>query len=287
MSLEVKACAALTEPERAEILALQNEVYSGENLKNTVWLQTESHFDRTVPCFYLGRENDALTAFLSLFLPTQEEAEVTAFTKQSARNCGQFTALLHAAAKEMQVHGVPDFLFDLEPQSETGKAYLKKHFPNAVHSHTEYRMTREPAVFPLPDNITVKCVTGETLADYLFVSLRKYKNFEAAKEMLLAENRTAYVLYVNGEPIGVFDLAGKKTDETLSLCGVAVKASERGRGYGKLLMRAALTEAKNAGRGIELDVDSENPPALNLYRSFGFAPTFEVEYWRVSVHDCL
>jgi len=100
MSLEVKACAALTEPERAEILALQNEVYSGENLKNTVWLQTESHFDRTVPCFYLGRENDALTAFLSLFLPTQEEAEVTAFTKQSARNCGQFTALLHAAAKD-------------------------------------------------------------------------------------------------------------------------------------------------------------------------------------------
>lgn len=287
MSLEVKSCAALTEPERAEILALQNEVYSGENLKNTVWLQTESHFDRTVPCFYLGRENDALTAFLSLFLPTQEEAEVTAFTKQSARNCGQFTALLHAAAKEMQVHGVPDFLFDLEPQSETGKAYLKKHFPNAVHSHTEYRMTREPAVFPLPENITVKCVTGETLEDYLSVSLRKYKNFEAAKEMLLAENRTAYVLYVNGEPIGVFDLAGEKTDETLSLCGVAVKASERGRGYGKLLMRAALTEAKNAGKGIELDVDSENPTALNLYRSFGFAPTFEVEYWRVSVHDCL
>lgn len=30
-------------------------------------------------------------------------------------------------------------------------------------------------------------------------------------------------------------------------------------------MRAALTEAKNAGKGIELDVDSENQPALNLY----------------------
>lgn len=52
-------------------------------------------------------------------------------------------------------------------------------------------------------------------------------------------------------------------------------------------MRTALTEAKNAGKGIKLDVDSENLPALNLYRSFGFAPTFEAEYWRVSVHDCL
>ena len=52
-------------------------------------------------------------------------------------------------------------------------------------------------------------------------------------------------------------------------------------------MRAALTEAKNADKGIELDVDSENLPALNLDRSFGFEPTFEVEYWRVSVHDCL
>ena len=80
MSLEIKACAVLTEQERAEILALQSEVYNGENLKNTVWLQTESHFDRTVPCFYLGRENDVLTAFLTLFLPSQEKAEVTAFT---------------------------------------------------------------------------------------------------------------------------------------------------------------------------------------------------------------
>ena len=52
-------------------------------------------------------------------------------------------------------------------------------------------------------------------------------------------------------------------------------------------MRAALTEAKNVGKSIELDVDSENPSALNLYRSFGFALTFKVEYWRVSVHDCL
>ena len=52
-------------------------------------------------------------------------------------------------------------------------------------------------------------------------------------------------------------------------------------------MRAALTEAKNAGKGIELGVDSENLRALNLYRSFGLAPTFEVECWRVSVHDCL
>ena len=38
MSLEIKACAALTELKRAEILTLQSEVYSGENLKNTVWL---------------------------------------------------------------------------------------------------------------------------------------------------------------------------------------------------------------------------------------------------------
>lgn len=287
MSFPIKACAALTARERAEILALQDEVYRAENLKNTVWLQTESHFDRTVPCFYLGYENGRLTSFLSLFLPTKDEAEVTAFTKISARNRGQFTALLHAAAKEMQSHGVPDFLFDLEPQSETGQAYLKKHFPNAVHSHTEYRMTREPAVFTLPENVTAKRVTGETLADYLSVSLREYEDLAAAKTMLLAENRAAYVLYVNGEPVGVFDLAGEKADETLSLCGVAVKANERGRGYGKLLLRAALTEAKKAGKNIELDVDTENPTALNLYRSFGFTPTFEVEYRRVPVHDCL
>ena len=118
MSFTIRTCAALTERERAEILALQDEVYRAENLKNTVWLQTESHFDRTVPCFYLGYENGRLTSFLSLFLPTKDEAEVTAFTKISARNCGQFTALLHAAAKKMQSHGVPDFYSTLSRRAK-------------------------------------------------------------------------------------------------------------------------------------------------------------------------
>ena len=55
-------------------------------------------------------------------------------------------------------------------------------------------------------------------------------------------------------------------------------------GYGKLLVRGAdrsqKTRAKHRARRR-----FQNPSALNLYRSFGFAPTFEVEYWRVSVHD--
>lgn len=39
----------------------------------------------------------------------------------------------------------------------------------------------------------------------------------------------------------------------------------------------ALTPAQCAeAEALELDVDSANPPALGLYRKFGFTPVFEV-----------
>lgn len=51
-----------------------------------------------------------------------------------------------------------------------------------------------------------------------------------------------------------------------------VDEAARGSGLGRALVEATLERARERGcRRVELDVNSENPPALALYRSLGFA----------------
>jgi ribosomal protein S18 acetylase RimI-like enzyme len=50
-----------------------------------------------------------------------------------------------------------------------------------------------------------------------------------------------------------------------------VRDDARGKGLGRALTEAVLERARERGcRRVELDVNSENPPALTLYRSLGF-----------------
>ena len=278
MSLKIVSCSVPTPMQCAEIERLQAAVYAAEGLQNTAWLSNEINFDRNVPCFFLGYEGDMLVSFLTLFLPTREEGEVTAFTALSYRGRGYFTALMDAARRVLRENGVPNLLFALEPVSRSGMAYLKKHFPAAEHSHTEWRMTCVPDHAPLPENITVERVTAEQSEDYVSVVLEEYGgDREAVLARLSAEERTTYLVRDAGTPVGVFALA---EGEALTLFGVVTAENLRGRGYGNCIVRAALNMAHEAGKNIGLDVDSENPPALHLYRKYGFEPTFEVQYWR-------
>lgn len=53
--------------------------------------------------------------------------------------------------------------------------------------------------------------------------------------------------------------------------GMGLLAEHRGRGVGRLLMEAALRDAKAQGvERVELEVFSSNAPAIALYRSLGF-----------------
>lgn len=281
MKLEILSLSALSEEQRAQIEALQAAVYGAEGLQNTAWLSNEINFDRSVPCFFLGYADGALVSFLTLFLPTRQEGEVTAFTALGHRGRGYFTALLQTAAAVLHAHGVPNFLFALEPKSEGGMAYLHSRFPQAAHSHTEYRMIRESDTEPLPPGITVRPVCADNLEDFIAVSVKEYGGDRMAVQAVLdSELRRAYLICDGEKPVGVFELAD---GDVITLCGVAVSERERGKGYGKVIVRAALNLAAQEGKLVELDVDSENPPALNLYRKFGFHPTFEVQYWRASI----
>jgi len=69
--------------------------------------------------------------------------------------------------------------------------------------------------------------------------------------------------------------------------GMGIEQKYRSRGYGKLLLKAAIDWAKEQDflSWIDLDVFAHNPVAIKLYRSFGFKPVGKIfDRIRVNQH---
>jgi ribosomal protein S18 acetylase RimI-like enzyme len=103
-------------------------------------------------------------------------------------------------------------------------------------------------------------------------------SLRASVERLIVRDDAEYLL---GAPAGGDRAAGVVqvryrwgiwwTAEDCWLEDLFVEEDARGSGLGRALVQATLDRARERGcRRVELDVNTENAPALALYRSFGF-----------------
>lgn len=103
---------------------------------------------------------------------------------------------------------------------------------------------------------------------------------------IIAPGGQVFFVCENGEPKGTCAVL-RQSATTFELAKMAVTKSARGRGYGELLMRAALDFAVEAGaQEIVLSSNSKLQPALRLYEKFGFrsiTPSPDARYERVDV----
>ena len=89
------------------------------------------------------------------------------------------------------------------------------------------------------------------------------------------ENSVVFLAFQNEQLLGTVNLtrfARPHLNHAAGL-GLNVKFGERGKGIGRALLNAALTwfEAALDLERIELEVTSNNRPAIHLYESFGFS----------------
>ncbi len=95
-------------------------------------------------------------------------------------------------------------------------------------------------------------------------------------ERIIARDDAEYLLAAtDGEPQGVAQVRYRWSvwwdAEDCWLEDLYVRPDGRGAGLGRALVEAVLERARARGcRRVELDVSSENPAALALYRSLGF-----------------
>ena len=281
--------AVLTPRQTEQVRALEQAACAPEALENGAWLSNELNFDRALPCFYLAwpqdapGPEDAPAAFLTLFLPTREQAEVVAFTHPAHRRRGYFKALCARAAARCRAAGIPEFLFAVEPRSAGGRAVLET-TPGCVWSHSEYRMEYTgPAPVPA-GRLALQRVDADGAEPYrLFLENdmgeADVDNYVAAS----VENpeRAAYLAMLDGAPVGMFHINLGEHPGRAFLYGVGISPGRRGQGLGLMLL--ALAEARAMRDGVVLDVDSGNAPAYHIYQKLGFCVTFQVDYFRAPV----
>ena len=87
---------------------------------------------------------------------------------------------------------------------------------------------------------------------------------------------------VDGERIGLANLALDGGGEDGWVAGVGVVAGRRGEGHGEALMRELVRRARDAGvRRLWLEVIVENVAARTLYEKLGFEHVRLLEVWRL------
>ncbi|ASI36280.1 MULTISPECIES: GNAT family N-acetyltransferase [Exiguobacterium] len=229
---------------------------------------------------YVG-ENDfavydgsKLIGYLQAFAYLPTEWEVNVFVDPDYRQQGIFKSLVETAAGVARETGAEAFTFVIDDASQSGKAVLGK--LGAEYRMTEYNMVLKKAQLFLKADPDFE-LREATASDRPFIVETLGQSFgntadeaEAIYQAIETEDRVTYVGVANGQPVGVVR-AYLASETQASIHAFAVRPEAQGNGYGKKMLKLMVQAMFRTGRTqLELDVETDNARALDLYKDAGF-----------------
>ena len=126
-----------------------------------------------------------------------------------------------------------------------------------------------------PDEAPAVAALLAAFRDHLGYDQPSDASMLASVERLIGRGDSEYLLAGDDEPVAVVQVRYRWSvwwdAEDCWLEDVYVSEQARGLGVGRALTQAVIDRATARGcRRVELDVSSENPAAMALYRSLGF-----------------
>jgi putative acetyltransferase len=114
-----------------------------------------------------------------------------------------------------------------------------------------------------------------------------FQSIEHWQNKMTRDGHTSFVAVRDGELLGQvsIDLMSNLRRRHVATLGMGVKSSARGQGVGTSLVRAAIAVCEDWGNisRIELEVFTDNAPAIALYKKCGF--TIEGTCRRYAIRD--
>ena len=272
-----------------EVQYLEKICKDRDNLKGSIFVDTTMNFNQNINSIFLMYDGKQLISLLTMFVPTQHEAEITALTLPSHRGKGYFKELLSKAVAELIKYEIPEVLFVLESQSITGKQVIT-HLV-AKCDFTEYSMRLDNRKYvPLASNrLKYHKPSEEDLKTLINTSMRIFEDsYEDARGMIenifQSATRNQYLGILNDEVIGMG--SSSRDGDEVSIFGFGITPEFRSRGYGYDLLHLIVEQLRQSGlREIVIEVDSNNTHAFNLYLKFGFLIETAFEYYRKKTLD--
>lgn len=277
-------CNTLNQEQEQAVRALEQACQAHDGLKGTIFLSNELNFNPNLNCYYFLYEDGQAAAFLSLFMPMQKEAEVSAFTLPGLRRKGCFRALLQQAQAELLPHGIERFLFVTEPQSAAAAEVL--HHYGAKYEYSEYLMSYDRSANPQNRSpkppLRLEPASVKVLDDMVELNVLAFHDEEKEARSLVEKSlqspeRECWCAYLEDRMVGVCSI--NLEEGSISIYGLAIRPQEQGKGYGRQLLRLLLDRlTARENREITLEVSSTNAPAYHLYLTSGFRVKTQFDY---------
>jgi ribosomal protein S18 acetylase RimI-like enzyme len=273
---------------REEIDALLLACVEYDGLKTDIFTDESMNLHKDMQCAYTFRHQDKLTGFMFVFAPSAAEIEVSAIVHPDFRRQGVFKALLAEVLEEGMRFQYKCGLLVCDADSPQGKQVMA-HWKLSIH-HTEYQMQHTVKKGrPVPEGYILD---KASIAELDALSLLGTQIFKSRGES------EADILRNSIESPGRIQWVFKKQDKFIGLCaaeliedkcfiyGLGIHPEERRKGYARIILDMAANHAlENGIHTLCLDVDSNNPAALTLYRSYGFIDVSVTDYYSFRLYE--
>lgn len=269
-----------------EIREIERVCKEYDKLNGDLFLDTSLNFNQEIEGNILLYEDKQLVSLIIMFIPTSEEAELSAYTLPEYRQRGYFKRLLTEAIEEIKKYKIRDLIFVCEPQSKDGIEAIKR--LKVELDFTEYflRLKNYSENRELSKNRLLKLYKAEPEDKENLISLSQdifEDSYEDAKNIITrsfeADNRLQYIAKLDEVLVGMGAVSFE--NEEASISGLGISPQYQGKGFGQDLLNLILSELKRDGtENITIEVDSNNEVAFNLYKICGFEVVASFNYYR-------
>jgi ribosomal protein S18 acetylase RimI-like enzyme len=274
---------SLTADELAEALALKDACDSAERLDLKLGYGAAEPEKATYPTVFLARSGQRLVGYCSLD-GDATTAELCGMVHPDWRRHRLGVRLFESARASFRRAGGGQLFAICEDGSASGHAFLR--MLAAQRAFSEHRMVWQGgahAPAPLSDQSRAFVVERARPEDYQALAAALAHAFDHAEERLLADLTNAaataseqvYAARLNGAIIGGFRLS--RMPDSTGIYAFGIDPAQQRKGWGRRMLAQACAlgqqnpeHLEQRGQRVTLEVDTENAPAIALYRASGF-----------------
>ncbi|CAM2843315.1 GNAT family N-acetyltransferase [Legionella worsleiensis] len=241
---------------------------------------------RSLPASVLYyNEKEQLTGFLSVYFFYEDAVEIAVLVKPSERKQGIAKKLIEAIMPIIKGHEFNRLIFS-SPSHLNDQWMLAKGF---TYLHSEYCMEREE-LSPLLENNNTLNFRKANMDDIPVLSAidkacfpKHYvESIERFQHIIEGREYEIIIALQNNKPIGKAHIRWQDDGATLS--DIAILPAYQGKGLGTSLITYCINQALIEGKPhLNLDVETHNLKALNLYSRLGFLIQNACDYWEINL----